>query len=248
MSKISRVIVTSVAVLLTAVGLAACGSGGGSDPVIQAANRSISKAEFAGWLTAITGGDYFESRSGVVPSGLVSDPPNYPACIADIEKLMSANPKGSPKPSKAVLRSKCELLHNVFTKQTASYLLNGYRTDYLAAGLGVKATEAEVMQRFNATRDETFTTEAELHEYLSDRRWPLSVELYLVKQNLLEGGIRKKLKAGGASVEAALDKAAAKFNSETSCQPGYVVEYCKQYKSASAKALPAPYLLFEEIQ
>jgi hypothetical protein len=238
MLKSTRIVTALVAASLVTIGLPACGGGGGipGDAVAQVGSTPLTKAALSEWMSSLAGGDFFELAGITLPKGLVSDPPNYAVCIADMKTL-------APKLSGGQPRAKCELLDRSMRQQALTYLLSTQQTFDQAAELGLTVSNGEINQNFKGLQEERFPTAADLRQYLSARDWPLSVERFLLKRNLLSAkltaALNKKFsseKAQIAYLKATHDKLIAK----TSCRPGYVVAQCKEYDAAKPPAMPPP--------
>src|SRR5690242_17751751 len=77
-------VVAAIVSSFVAVGLTACGGGGGGasgasgDVVARVGGAAITRAAVSHWMATLAGGDYYElSGRRPVPTGLVSDPPDY---------------------------------------------------------------------------------------------------------------------------------------------------------------------------
>jgi hypothetical protein len=226
--------------------LSACGDASSGDPVAQVGTATISKAMLNSWMSSITGGDFYEAALITPPTHLVSDPPNYGLCVRRLKAM-------APSFGAAALMTKCRDLYLGIKEQTLRYLLSALQRVGEDGELGVKVSEGEVRRRFAYVKAREFTSEAEYRRYLARRDWGSSVELFLVKADLLGSKLRQKLKERFGSDEAAeakyLEAEAAKWKAKTSCRPGYVIELCRQYKHpASEPALQSPAVVAELIK
>jgi hypothetical protein len=255
MAKLSR-LATVVAALSLSAAIAGCGGGGGlpGDVVAQVGNEPITQSAVNHWMSTLVGGDFYEISRRAAPIGLASDPENYPACRAALEKLMSGS--AQVKPSEAQLRHKCEQLHLAIRAQAVSYLITVHVTKEQAAELGLGATPAEVERLFRTVQAREFPKETELRQYLAERHWSVADELFLLKRDLLSEKLKSKLlqKYAGASGQLALARYAKDKNGlwtgKTICRAGYVVQGCSEYgpaQAAAARADPSPAILIEEL-
>jgi hypothetical protein len=256
MSKVTRVTLALVATALVAASLAACGGGGTmpADAVAQVGETAITKASLNHWMSTIIGGDFYEITHKVAPTGMVSEPPDYATCTIALETLPSSS--GKTKPPAVQLKSKCEQLYHALKQQTLSYLISAQVAVGQDRDQGLKVTGREVEQAFKRLQASQFPKEAELQQYLANRHWALSDELFLLKRDLLSSKLRAKIekKYGGATGEQALIKyvhgATTLWIARTTCRSGYVVQGCKQYgpaQAAATAAAPSPDALIEEL-
>jgi hypothetical protein len=237
-----------VAISFSALAIGACGGSASSDVVATVGPNKVTKTALNHWIGTLAGGDYYElSHAHTLPLGLVSEPPNYPACLTRLESLARTASAGQSTRSSVSLLTKCRQLYQALKVQAMTYLVNA---DWLIGAYsdeGISVSDAEVMQRFNGNKPQQFPTEAALHQYLAERRWTLADELYVIKLDLLEQKAQNKLSTGGASLLRSYNEEALKWTSKTTCSPGYVVMHCKQYKNNTPPSSPSPAVLMEQI-
>lgn len=105
-----------------------------------------------------------------------------------------------------------------------------------AAARGISVSEAEVKQRFAQLVHESFPKAGSLQKYLSKSGETEADLLARIKVELLSAKIAAKVTAGKSAAQrsALLTAFESDFHthwrSYTSCEPGYVMEDCKQYK------------------
>ncbi len=106
-----------------------------------------------------------------------------------------------------------------------------------AAHLGIHVSEAEVRQRLHQITAKQYPKVSQLKQYLASIGETEADLLMRIKVELLEAKIAQHVTAGKtASTEPHLLLSAfqksfdARWRAHTSCQPGYVMEDCKQYK------------------
>jgi phosphatidylethanolamine-binding protein (PEBP) family uncharacterized protein len=113
-----------------------------------------------------------------------------------------------------------------------------------AAARGASVSEAEVKQRFAQLVHESFPKAGSLQKYLAKSGETEADLLARIKVELLASKIAAKVSAGksaaqrGASLTAFENAFHARWKNYTSCEPGYVMEDCKQYKG-KPEELPA---------
>lgn len=105
-----------------------------------------------------------------------------------------------------------------------------------AAARGVSVSEAEVKQRFAQLKKQSFSKAGSLQKFLAKSGETEADLLARVKVELLESRIAAKVVAGksGSQSTALLASFQKAFQSHwkhyTTCKPGYVMEYCSEYK------------------
>jgi hypothetical protein len=196
----------------------------------------------------------------------VSDPPNYPACVASLEEVankhelrpenLTRKEEGlliAPRPTPTQLLSKCRRLHQALRLQALDFLVEAQWTIALYAELGVTVSDAEVRQLFNTVRRREFPTEQDLKRYLAGRGWTLSDELYSLKLNVLAKKVEQKMAAGkqtagGKQMLTTLAEAGQNATAKTNCRAGYVVQHCKGYKGDThVPYVTSPAVLMEQV-
>jgi hypothetical protein len=187
----------------------------------------------------MVGGDFFESTHLRAPRGLVSEPPNYAACIAAVRSFGS-------KLTLAQITGKCKQLYEQIKEQVVTYLIEAEWSRARDAEQGVTVSNQEVEQEFKRLEAAYFHKVGQLQQYLADHEWPLWVELFLIKRDLLYSKLEKKFDATGRKkqFDRFLIDSAKQWTAKTSCQVGYRVELCIGYKSVPATT--APDILIEE--
>lgn len=225
-------------------------SGAGGKVVARVGSTAITRGAVSHWMETLAGGDYYElSKQHTVPAGLVSDPPDYPRCVASLENAQANAPRPGTLTGTKLL-TECRLIYQQLRKQATEYLIknailiNAYREQ------GITVTEAEVLKGFNHFKAETFPSSADQQAYLTKRRRTLSDELVIIKLNLLEAKIQKKLtSASGKAAFVGFLQAQQRWTIKTTCSPGYVIEDCSNYKPepAPSKANTSPAILMEQV-
>lgn len=251
--KVLRALATATAAAL-AVSVTACGGSGGAsaDAVAHVGDTAITEASLSHWMSSIMGGDFYELTGKVAPTGLVSEPPNFAACVTALEGYEAAPAPGSAKDASTTLRHKCEQLHLAIKQQALAYLITAYVAVGEGAEQGLTANGSEIEHLFKQIQEAQFPTEAQLSQYLANRHWTLKDELFLVKRDLLSQKLTTKLKHKftGPSGERALinyvREVRGRWTAKTTCRPAYVVEGCKEHNPSSS-AGPSPSALIQEL-
>jgi hypothetical protein len=218
--------------------------------VAKVGSTPITKGQVSHWMSTLAGGDYYElSREHQLPAGLVSDPPRYSRCVAQLEAASAAAPRKLYELSGVQLLAKCRQLYQALRSQAAAFLVRALFVPGLASDLGVSVTDQEVRQFYKRTNAERFPSEAAVASYLSKRRASVSDEMLVAKLDLISQKTLAKVKAPGAGGFGAVSRAEARWTAKTSCKAGYLVEHCKGFKGEAphTAANPAASVLMEQV-
>lgn len=252
MPKTTHPIPALIAIFLSVIGLAACSSGGGDassgDVVAQVGETSITKADLNHWMSTMAGGDFSEvSAKHTVPAGLVSEPPNYDACVARLEAVAANITTGRPKPTPTQLLSKCRQLYQALRIQALTYLVRAHWLIGLESEVGIKVTDSEVMQLFKEVKAREYPKEGEFQHFLTSTRRSLADELFVTKLNLMSRKFQEKLATGGKQMITRFTEAGRKWTAKTNCHTGYIVQHCKQFTKEPPPTTPPPSVLMEQV-
>jgi hypothetical protein len=242
------------AVAFAVMGLSACGGGGSSEFVARIAGvGSISKASLEHWVPVEAVVLYQEQPKKPVPNGVIPDPPEYTACISFLESAAQKPAVKAPKLTAVQLKRKCRQKYAELKELTLNTLIDWYWTIGAGTALGIRASDAEVKQRFLEFTRSLFRTHAELTNYLrftgqttSDLVFRSRVQVFSTKLYLRLAALQKQLPKGLTPQQRR--SVAAKFiehlppgkfwAAKTTCREGYVVSACKEYRGSLAPGLP----------
>lgn len=229
---VSRTALLSVYACLAAFALAACGGGGNagnsssadasSAPVAQVGSSAITHTMLGQWMKTTIAEDYVTATGYEVPGPLVSEPHDYPACLASLKKLVPVPGLGPPQhiPTEAQLMRRCEELYQTIRYQALTYLVSAFWASNFAAAHGIRATGAEVQQALERVRTEQYPTERQFQQMLTAKQRTLSQELFTLRTELLQ---EKFLERMSPQFEHELKDAA----DSATCPAEYPVEHCK---------------------
>lgn len=223
---------------IAAVGLAACG-GGDSGVVVARVEGvgSISKAALDHWIPVEAVVLYQEYPTKPVPKGVVPDPPDYTACIAYLKSARQSLVESGPKPTALQLKGKCRQKSQELQEITLNTLILWDWTIAAGEALGMKASDAEVRQRFAEENKNLFPRgKAELANYLKLTGQTVADMLFRSRVEVFEGKLIERRNAMQKLGRRALAKFLAylppgkRWATITSCHAGYVVSACRQYR------------------
>jgi hypothetical protein len=253
----ARYILAVLVTSLVVIGFAACSGGGGhssGDAVAQVGETAITRAELDHWMATLTGGDFYGvARSHRVPAELASEPPNYPACVASLQAAgdsarsqQTSGSAPSTKQTAAQLLSKCRQLYVALRLQAISYLVNAEWNIGVYADLGIRASDAEVQRLLKEVKATEYPAPGQFQQFLTNNRRSLADELLVLKVNVLEQKLQRKVGIEGVKrISAELSEAGKKWTDKTDCRPGYVVPHCRQFRKW--KTTTDPVVLLERV-
>ncbi|MFZ2113159.1 MAG: hypothetical protein WAU77_05440 [Solirubrobacteraceae bacterium] len=190
----------------------------------------------AAGLVAGCGGGSSSTNTASVPSSPAAAPTQGSASSVDAVAYVSRTPisKASFKHWLAVetaLGAASSPAH-----QALGFLITSEWVLGEAAARGVSVSEAEVKQRFAQLVHESFPKAGSLQKYLGKSGETEADLLARIKVELLASKIAAKVSAGKSAAQRSASLTAFEndfhthWKNYTSCEPGYVMEDCKQYK------------------
>jgi hypothetical protein len=216
------------AVLLVGLTLNGCGSS--SQGVITVGSNSISKAAYDHWLGAVIA---LASYAPQEPPRTF-DPPNFTKCIVRLRLI--APLQNAAHLSSSQLKATCQTEYAQLRERTASLLIYDYALRSEAAARHIDVSDAEVVARFKKIRQQVYPNVVEFRKALASSHQTTSDLLFEVKNQLLAAKLQHQLagslksRTEGAAEAAFALKLQERWKSRTSCQPGYIVNGCKQFK------------------
>jgi hypothetical protein len=236
---------------LLVLGLCACGRGA-DQTVATVGKTKISKSTLNHWMSTMVGGDYQEIVGDSAPVGLVSEPANYPRCVAAAKTI---KPKKLPTTilNAARLKIRCRQLYVAIKEQALSYLISVLWRAEEGAEVGQEVSDREVSRHVQELAYSDYKSPAAFRRFLASRHWSLADERYLLKRNLLDTKFLERLKrrvvalGGGQRTLGKLVKEnVAEWSAKTSCSPGYSAWQCRPGGSTD-EADPSAAVLVEEL-
>jgi hypothetical protein len=246
MQKVTRAFVSGACLALAMASLTSCGGNAQRSIVAQVGSTAITRVELSHWMSTLAGGDFYEiSHNHQVPAGLVSDPPNYGACVAHLEAA-AAHAGTASRANAAQLLSKCRQLNQALRQQATGFLVEADWIIGLARDEGVTASKGEIDELFSRVKAQEFPTAARLRQFLSSHRRTLADERFVIELDVLRERLAQKLTAGGRQMLVKLTEDGQRWSAKTNCRPGYVVAHCRQFTGATSSG-PSPAVLLEQV-
>jgi hypothetical protein len=241
-----RVAVRSATIAAVAAGALSIGCGRG-DTVARVGDSTISKPVLSHWMSATVAADYRLDLGTTAPAGLVSDPANYPRCIAAATHLAAGR---TPARAPAIL---CRELYRAVKEQAMSFLLDvSWHVEDAREHHEVVST-TEILRRLSRLKQKEMPKPGQFERYLTEVGRTKADELYLLKRNILTerqlARLRRKaagLSGGQRAADRVLEEWLAYWTARTDCQPSYVVPQCSEYKGA-AGTTPSPNHILQQL-
>ena len=209
MTKKLLAAVIAVAVLVV---VAACGSGGGvpSDSVATVDGTSIKKTDFDHWMTIAAKQQAVPGTAAAAP-----DPPNYPKCVAALQKQPVA--KGQAKPTVAALKAQCAQQYDGLKTQVMQFLIQSQWLLQEASARKLTAKPATVQKQLDDQIKQSFPKQADFQNFLKSSGMSMQDLLFRVKIDVLTQQVRQKIVAGhdkvsDAQIQAYYTKNQARFS------------------------------------
>jgi hypothetical protein len=199
--------------------------------------HSITKGALDRWAAIEAALSYEVNPTQPLPKGVAPDPPSYANCIAYLKTTPTTLIASTQKPTTTQLKARCKQKQEALRHHMLDILITNYWLEGEGAARGIAVSDAEVTQAL----DRQFPTQAAFRSFLKITGEKASDERALLRASLLATKLQQAVAARGLTA-AQQQQALAKFTSEftqkwsarTSCQPGYVVQECKQYNGPKA--------------
>jgi hypothetical protein len=250
----SRRFSTLGAVVIVALGLAACGGGGSNEVVAQVTGvGKISKATLEHWMPVEAVVIYKEYPTSPVPKGVIPDPPDYTACAAFLKAAPPQFGESGAKPTPAQLKSKCAQKQSELKELTLNTLIGWYWIIAAGLALGMKASDTEISAWLVKGNKMYFPKPGAFTRYLKltgqtkdDMLFRAKVQVFESKLLAVRTAIEKRLPKGATDQQRRTALAgyvaslppARQWVERTSCRKGFVVSACKQYRGSNPPGIP----------
>ncbi|THD79798.1 MAG: hypothetical protein E7812_08725 [Phenylobacterium sp.] len=198
-------------------------------------------------MTTFAGRDYYTvSHHLTALPGLVSDPPQYARCVAKLEAAAASSPTGQAKETAVQLLSKCRELYEALRIQATGFLVSAQRAIDLAREMGITVTAASVQAFSRRVQAADYASEAQFRHFLESTGETQADSTLEAKVELLGAKVLKKIAATAGRERYVID--GGRWDAGAVCQPGYVVEYCKEFTGGTTyPSTPPPSVLMEQV-
>ena len=203
----------------------------GGNRLIQIAGIGITGATYYHWM-AIGAATVEMPRPGTaLPRPITYKPPAFTACV---DRYLEHMPKSTPL---GPLRAECKLTYESIQARILSFLITGYWLRSEANARHIHITSAEVHMRFEEERRAHYPSlgsfrrlQEASHQTISDLEF--ATETQILSTRLFERFVKehRHFLSEEAAVRAFNNNIKSKWITRTSCEPGYIVPDCKQYK------------------
>lgn len=253
-----RVLTVAPALALGVAVLAGCGGASPSAPgatvanfstkpspvVVQVGAAAITGRLYEHWMAIGAATVEMPNPTGPLPPRVAYIPPNFTACIAHLRKGMR------DAPPVAALRAECRATYESIRRRILTFLIEGYWLRGEAAERHVSLTPREVHSFFEAERRAHYPTPAAFRRLQEASHQSLADLEFAVKTRMLSSRLLRDFatrhpreRSEQATIAAFNSSIRSRWAPRTSCRPGYVVPYCRQYRlpkaTATAKQKPA---------
>jgi foldase protein PrsA len=180
-------------VLATAVALAGCGGGVGSDQVAVVAGNPITTRAFNHWMYVAAKSQAAQSpgQPVIVPE----DPPNFNQCVANVKKQI---PQLASTPAKQ-LKTDCSQLFTSLSSQVMDFLIKAYWYQGEAHNQHINISDKQVQQAFNTAKQAQFPTTAQFQSFLSQTGQTLDDILFRFRINQVYTKLLSKHSTGSVT-------------------------------------------------
>jgi hypothetical protein len=216
--------------------LSACGSSSDEAVVQVAGGPPITKAMIAHWIPIEAVLSYSNIPVKAVPAGVIPDPPEYKACSAFLKAHPTPAESAEGKASRTKLKERCKKKEEGLQIKVIAYMIS-YRWlkgELARRNLSLSKSELNKAIRFFETYN--FTPQ-EFHEYLVHSKetredMQMITEINAMGTKLQNQGLfRKGLPQQQQAHE--LADMIRRWQARTTCQAGYVVQGCKEYRGTA---------------
>jgi foldase protein PrsA len=194
--KVPKVISALGAFFVLAIGLSACGAGGGvpGNSVAAMAGSPITTAAFNHWMYVAAKGQ--ASQQPGAPVIVPNDPPNFTGCIAQIHRVI---PSYAKTPAKT-LKTLCAQDFQSLSSQVMDFLIRAYWYQAEANKLGLTLTQKQLNQAYAQAKAQSFPNPAQFTAFLSETGQTIPDLIFKVRINTI---VKKLVSRYAAPVTAA---------------------------------------------
>jgi foldase protein PrsA len=206
-------------VALMALGLVACGGGGGvpGNAVAKVDDESIKRATFDHWMQiAAVGSAAQAGQQGTAAKAKVPDAPDFKQCVAQKRKAAGKPAKGQPKQTDAQLKQQCRQSYDQLRDQVLQFLIRATWLDQEASRQDVKVSDQDVQKSIDQIKKQQFPKAGDYEKYIRGVGLTNADVLFQQRTQLLEQKITKKVTKGkdtvtDAQIQAYYDKNKSRF-------------------------------------
>ena len=198
--------------------------------VVGVGSTPINKATYEHWMAVGAATVEKPKPNGPLPKVLAYAPPAFTACVAQLRATVPESTPSTP------LQDECKATYESIRKRILNFLITGFWLRDAAAEQRVSVSPAEVMSKFEEEKRAHYTPESFRRLQEASHQTVPDLEFSIATQMLSAKLLAKFAKEHGdekneqLAVSAFNKSIRFKWIPRTSCQPGYVVPDCKQYR------------------
>ncbi len=196
--------------------------------IARVGGYTITKPVLGQWMTETLASDFYAITAGRVPLGLVAEPANYPACLAELDRLAPSPGQRPPRPTTPQLLTKCHQLYTTIKNQSLEYLVASYWSKNYDTAHAIHITPTETHQELKHIQ--TTTSPGTYRQMLTDNRRTPTQETFIIETQLLDHKVANKLLHAGEHALTQFNEEAEHTENNASCRLGYIVAHCRGYQ------------------
>jgi foldase protein PrsA len=195
MQKPRRFLALMSAFFVLPLVLAACGGGGvPGNAVVKIGDDTIKTREFDHWMAVAATTQ--QQSSGQTGKAQVPVPPDFKACVANLQKTAPKPAKGQPKPTAAQFKAQCQQQYDALRNQVLQFLISSAWIEGESYDNGVKISDTDVKKEFDKQRQQSFPKDQDYQKFLKSSGYLQEDLLYRIRVQNLSNKLRAQILKG----------------------------------------------------
>jgi foldase protein PrsA len=210
-----------------------CGNDVPPNAVAKVGDSVITQDEFDKWMKTASAG---QAQGGAAPA--TPDPPDFKKCVA--AKKKQPVPKGQDKPSDSQLKKQCKQQFDQLKTEVMQFLIQSEWVQGEANRQGIRVSERRVRRALERQKDQAFPTERAYRRWLQKSGMTHEMIMFRVRLDVLQRRLtahvtrdirptrdpRVRARRQQRAIERFIAGFRARWEGDTVCAPGYVVQEC----------------------